>query len=154
MSRPITHVKQEIRILGLDTCNPRFTVGAVVRGGRFLDGVIVYSRGQPKSAGELLKRITNSKYFPELRAIMLHDPTGNLDSELIQRKIRLPVINVSNIGHGNEGSYRAFRKNRRQLWFKAQIETSTVQRILSLVWIKDRLPEPLRIAHLLAKRGR
>ena len=153
MSRSIVHVKQEIRILGLDTCNPRYAIGVVIRGGHFLDGVIAYPRGQLSGTGELAIMIFQTKYFQELRVIMLHDSGVRIDPELMQSMTRLPVIVVSTTKKRGDSSYQGFPHNQQRVWIKAKIGAPTLGRILSLTLIKGRLPEPLRIAHMLAKQS-
>ena len=153
MSRLIGHVKKEIRLLGLDTCNPRLVVGVVVRGGSFLDGVETYPRARVRTVGELAKSILGSKYFPELRAIMIHDPENHIDSSSLRRTTGLPVIEVSVIKRVNARGYRAYRKERHEIWTRADTKASTLRRILHLSCMMGRLPEPTRIAHLLATRA-
>src|SRR2546430_4438487 len=79
MRRPIGQVKKEIRTLGLDTCNPRSVVGVIVRGGLYLDGVVSFPHAQNEPARNCAERIIELRYFPELRAMMLHDPKDQLE---------------------------------------------------------------------------
>ncbi len=151
MRTSLRYVKKEIRLLGLDACNPRLTIGAVVRGGLYLDGVMAFAREAEGEADLLAEKVTESRYFPELRTIMLHDPKGLLDSRTLQRVTRLPVITVSIDSHVHGRGYRLYGKNQQQLWIKTRLESSSLEKILSLTQSDGRLPEPLRIAHLLAK---
>src|SRR5260370_17944039 len=92
MIRPMRAVKEEIRILGLDTCNPGQTVGVVARGGLYLDGVIPFPPNPKNAMKECARRIIDSAYFPELRAVMLHDPGDERDSRSLERITSLPTI--------------------------------------------------------------
>ncbi len=145
MTRPITTVKKEIRILGLDTCRPGKVFGAVLRGGLYLDGVI-FVLGQKKAA----MAIRESRYYPELRAVMLHDPHGRLKPGAVEKHTRLPVIQVSRSKPARKG-YQQFNSERGSIWVRTSIAYPTMKRILLTTWTLGRLPEPARIAHLLAR---
>jgi endonuclease V-like protein UPF0215 family len=151
MSKPLRHVKKEIRLLGLDSCNPRHNIGAVVRGGLYLDGIMSFAREEDGRASFLAKKVVESRYFPELRTIMLHDPRDVLDPVTMQRVARLPVITVSLDRHVSSRGYRFFEKDQQQLWIKTSLESPSLEKILSLTQSHGKLPEPLRIAHLLAR---
>src|SRR2546427_645944 len=83
MIRPIGTVKKEIRTIGLDTCNPRLTIGVIVRGGTYLDGIISFRSSGNDASRTLAKRIIESEYFPQLRAIMQYDPDHQLGSTVV-----------------------------------------------------------------------
>jgi hypothetical protein len=151
MSLQLRTIKRELRILGIDTCNPALTVGVVNRGGSYLDGVIGFM-GSERGSGPLAKKITESKYFPELRLVMIHDPSKLLDTSRIERTTGLPSMAVSTVPVGR--AYRVFLVGRQRLWIKTRLDTTTIQRILSLTWKMARLPEPLRVAHILARSCR
>ena len=152
MSLRLRTVKRELRILGIDTCNPTLTVGIVHRGGSYLDGVIGFGGGVIVSR-VLAKEITESKYFPELRLVMIHDPSKLLDPSRIEQTTGLPCVTVS-IREERGRSYRVFSADRQRLWVKTRLDTTTIKRILSLTWKTARLPEPLRVAHILARSCR
>ncbi len=145
MKLQIATVKKEIRILGLDTCSAERMVGAVLRGGLYLDGVIIVQADVRVS-----KAIVDSKYYPEIRAIMLHDPQGKLKPEDVESETRLPVIGVSTSDPKHSG-YEKFQVRGRTLWLKTHLATSTVEKILRLTLSAWKLPEPVRIAHLLSR---
>ncbi len=109
MRRPIGQVKKEIRTLGLDTCNPRSVVGVIVRGGLYLDGVVSFPHAQNEPARNCAERIIELRYFPELRAMMLHDPKDQLDSKLLERVTKLPTIAISKGRPRHGRSYRVFQ---------------------------------------------
>lgn len=151
MIRPIRAVKKEIRTLGLDTCNPRSTVGAVVRGGLYLDGVVSFPSYRNDSSRMLAKRITESPHFPELRAIMLHDPNDQLDPMVVERLTELPTMVISRDKPDRGRGYYGFHGDLGRLWVRTRLESTTLRKMLSISWTIGKLPEPLRIAHLLRK---
>ena len=150
MIRPMLAVKEEIRIIGLDTCNPGLIVGVVARGGLYLDGVISFPPNPENTMRECARRIVDSSYFPELRAIMLHDPDDERDSRSLERITSLPTIAVSKDEPGHGRGYKVFNGNLGRLWVKTRLELTILMKILAASWTFGRLPEPLRVAHLLA----
>lgn len=150
MTRPLRIVKREIRILGLDFCNTRATTAAVLRGGQFLDGVFTLQDSGKFSNREIASRIMATRYFPELRAIMVHDPTNRASAETIEKVTQLPVISVSKVNPGRRG-FRVLQTRRGRLWVRTSLPGETLSKILSLTWVFGRLPEPARVAHLLAR---
>lgn len=151
MTRPTGTIKKEIRTLGLDTCSLRVTVGVVVRGGTYLDGVVSFPTSRNDASRTLAERIIESAYFPELRAIMLHDPNDQLDSTVVERMTKLPTMAISNDKPNHSRGYRCFQGDLGRLWMKTPLELTTLKKILSVSWTIGKLPEPLRVAHLLAK---
>lgn len=149
MIRRIRAIKEEIRILGLDTCNPDLILGVVARGGLYLDGVIPFSSDAKSSSIERTRRIIDSAYFPELRAVMLHNPNNERDSDSLAKATRLPTIAISKDEPVRNRGYKIFYGNRGQLWIKTRLEPKVLKKILASSWTFGRLPEPLRLAHLL-----
>jgi len=150
MTRPLRTVKKEIRILGLDFCNTRAVTAAVLRGGQFLDGVFTLNDPGRLSDREIARRIVGTRYFPELRAIMVHDPKNRSNTDTIEKATRLPVITVSSIRPRRRG-FRVAPAGRGGLWVRTSLPDETLSRILSLTTVFGKLPEPARVAHLLAK---
>jgi hypothetical protein len=150
MIRPMRAVKEEIRILGLDTCNPGLTVGVVARGGLYLDGVISFPPNPKNTMRECARRIVDSAYFPELRAIMLHNPDDERDSRSLERITSLPTIAISTDEPRDGRGYKVFHGSLGRLWVKTRLELTILKKILTASWTLGRLPEPLRVAHLLA----
>jgi endonuclease V-like protein UPF0215 family len=149
MSESLRNVKKEIRILGLDACNPKITIGAIVRGGLYLDGVLAF----PKkiNSAELAREITETKYFPELRVIMIHDPKHRLNSRVIRRITAMPLIQVPLDSKTNDRNRETSETESGQHWGRTALHPSTLRKILALTQVRGALPEPARIAHLLAK---
>jgi len=150
MSKPLWHVKNETRILGLDTCNPRIIIGAVVRGGLYLDGVVTFPK---RMTTELLsKSVLGTKYFPELRLIMVHDPKRALEIRTLQDATGLPVITVRTAKTGQKLSRRRSpRAGAKLIARNKTLDSSSLEMVLRLTRTKGPLPEPVRVAHLLAK---
>jgi hypothetical protein len=150
MTRQLT-VKKEIRTLGLDLCNPRPFVGAVVRGGSYLDGVMVFpSEPSPKSR-QIAKTVVGTRFFPELRLIMTHDPKVRLDVKVLEAATKLPVIQIDSTRKKGLQAFTAFEVGGNRLLAKSSLPSQLVQAILITTWTVGSLPEPLRIAHAIAR---
>lgn len=140
-------VKREIRVLGLDTCRKGIVVGAVVRGGLFLDGVMRLQGSKSLTSVGVAKFVRASRYYPELRVIMTHDKRHALDSISLERSVGLPVIQVAT---SPRQGYRRYATKNGAVRIRTRLPIQTVTRIVSLTCTRGRMPEPLRIAHLLA----
>ncbi len=150
MIRPIRAIKEETRILGLDTCNDKLTVGAISRGGLYFDGIISF-RPNANASREHARRIVHSAFFPELRAIMLHTPNDRGDSHSIERITKLPTVTISEDEPRHVRGYNAFDGDLGRLWVRTRLEPTILKKILVASWTFGKLPEPLRVAHLLAE---
>lgn len=146
--RLLKHVKDEVRILGVDNCNPRVTIGAVVRGGLYLDGIVAYP-GQMRSA-QLASSIRKSKYFPELRLVMVHGINKDLNSGTIERVTGIPLIKVSRTTFTRKKRGTVEEKEF-GLSVETKVDSPTLRKILDITQVLGPLPEPVRVAHLLAK---
>ena len=150
MTRNLT-VKKEIRTLGLDLCNPRRVVGAVTRGGNYLDGVLVLPPKPTLNTIWIASAIIRTRFFPELRLIMTHDPETQLDAKVIERLTKLPIITVDSTRKRQSDGFKSYKVREKQLQVKSSLPSEILQEILSTTWTTGILPEPLRIAHLLAR---
>jgi len=99
---------------------------------------------------ECARRIVDSAYFPELRAVMLHDPGDERDSRPLERITSLPTIAISKDEPGQGRGYKVFNARPGELWVRTRLELTILKKILTASWTFGRLPEPLRVAHLLA----
>jgi hypothetical protein len=151
MTRPITTVKKEIRILGLDTCDPNQIIGVVVRGGLFLDGVLVFKPPPKNNRNWLANQIVKIPYYPELRGIMLHDPSNRLNPSSIERLTQLFSITLSHPRAQLSKKFISFKGPGGRLLVKTRLPTSTLEKIFTVTWTTGKFPEPVRVAHLLAK---
>jgi|SRR6267143_1018021 len=150
MTRSFT-VKKEIRILGLDLCDTRRLVGAVTRGGDYLDGVLVLPSWPALESTWIASAIIRTQFFPELRLIMTHDPNTQFDPKVIEKLTKLSVIQVDSKRKRQSNSFRSYKVGQNQLKVKSTLPPSIVGKILSTSWTTGMLPEPVRIAHLLAR---
>jgi endonuclease V-like protein UPF0215 family len=151
MTRPVRSVKKEIRILGIDECSPDRTVGVIVRGGLYIDGVVGFPRDLKNASIGLARKIVESAYFPELRAVMLHDLCDEPDSASVEKITNLPTVAISeNKPHGR--AYSSLEGNLGRIWVGTRIEMTVLKKIVAACWTVGKLPEPLRLAHLLAKQ--
>ncbi len=144
-------VKKEIRTLGLDLCNPQRLVGVIVRGGVYMDGVEVFPLNPILKNRSIGSAILGTRFFPELRLIMTHDPEARLDARIIERLTKLPVIRVNSARKRNLNGFKPYKVGRKELQVKSSLLPRTLQEILSTTWTTGTLPEPLRIAHLLGR---
>ena len=151
MIRTIETVKSEIRILGLDTCRDGEVFGAVVRGGMYLDGFVHFDM-ERNGSRQLGNYVLATKYYPELRALMLHDPKNRLVITAVENVTMLPVISISKGGRAAKG-YSVFRSQHGVVQRKSSLPSSTVDKILSVTWTYGMLPEPARVAHELASHS-
>src|SRR5260370_9247570 len=99
---------------------------------------------------ECARRIVDSAHFPELRAIMLHDPGDERDSRSLERITSLPTIAVSKDEPGHGRAYKVFYGNPGGLWVKTRLELTILKKALTASWTFGRLPEALTVPHLLA----
>jgi endonuclease V-like protein UPF0215 family len=150
MNLSIRSVKKEIRILGLDTCRTGEVFGAIVRGGLFLDGVVRFPLVDNLVEQELARAILSTRYYPELRAIMLHDPKQLLSSTTLENQSKLPIIEIARQRQAGKG-YVRFYANHKTLFHRTRLPRETVEKILVLTLTREGLPEPVRLAHLSAR---
>lgn len=116
-----------------------------------MDGVISTSLTPKSVTREWGRRIVDSAYFPELRAIMLHNPNDELDSFLLERITGLPTMSISRDKPSHGRAYEVFDGSLGRLWVKTRLESAVLKAILAASWTLGKLPEPLRVAHLLAR---
>ena len=150
MTRKLT-IKKEIRTLGLDLCNPRRMMGAIVRGGVYLDGVTVFQCNPNPKSSSIATAILGTRFFPELRLIMTHEPETQLDIKIIEKLTKLPVIQVNSARKRNPNGFKPYKVGRKKLQVKSSLMPRSLQEILFTTWTTGTLPEPLRIAHLLGR---
>jgi endonuclease V-like protein UPF0215 family len=146
MNHEIRTVKREIRILGIDACRDDTIVGSIVRGGLYLDGIIDFHEIDD---GNFAEKIRESRYYPELRVVMLHDPKGRLDTRELWKATGLPVIEITKIRSRINEDYMRFEKKNKIIYASSTLEPEMTRQIIHLSWTIDDLPEPVRVAHLL-----
>ena len=150
MSLSIRTVKKEIRILGLDTCKEGEVFGAIIRGGFFLDGAFRLPLPSKQPDRVVAGQILGDPHYPELRAIMLHDPAHELKPAILEKHTRLPVMEIAKAKE-TKGKYSRFRSSWGELCYRTRLPARTSRQILSLTWTRGALPEQARVAHVLAE---
>ena len=174
-------IKKEIRVLGIDDApfnkfkrGKVLVVGAVYRGGSFLDGILstkVNVDGN-NATEKIIEMINECKFKPQLQCIFLDGiAVGGfnvIDVKELNKKTRIPVIIIirknPNIKKIKETLIRINKKNKIKLIENAgsvvsvgkiyiQLTGLSVERakeILKIVCTRSLIPEPIRIAHLIA----
>ena len=82
---------------------------------------------------------------------MLHDPTETMIPKTIYRETKLPILTVSTQKPKDGAEHLSFHGRPGRIWIKTALDKPTVQKVLDLTWTTSQLPEPLRVAHLLAR---
>ncbi len=98
------HIKPEIRILGIDDSSLHtdrvMIVGAVFRGGEWLDGVLRshITKDGTDATDTIIRMVTESKHFGQVRVLMLDGITyagfNVVDITVVYEKTNIPVIVV------------------------------------------------------------
>src|SRR5260370_8396873 len=94
-------------MLGCDTWRGGEGFGAGLRGGMYLDGFVHFDL-ERNGSRQLGKNVLATKYYPELRALMLHDPKNRLEINTIENVTMLPDISISEGRRAAKG-YSVFR---------------------------------------------
>src|SRR5690348_17459040 len=134
MIQPIRAIKDEIRILGLDACNEELAVGVVSRGGLYLDGLISFRPNPKNASGEQARRVVDSAFFPELRAVMFHGLDNRGDRHLMEKITTLPILTILEDEPRGKRGYKAFHSRLGNLWVKASLEQTILRKILDASW--------------------
>ncbi|RLJ00868.1 MAG: hypothetical protein DRP11_05315 [Candidatus Aenigmatarchaeota archaeon] len=154
-------------------------IGVVFRGGEFLDGVLrVDVKNDGMDATEkIAEAINRSRHKDQLRVIMLDGISyagfNMVDIKLLSRETGLPVIPVTRKKVDFEKFRNALKKlpgfqkrweavenagplyhtsvQGKDIYFQtAGIERRTAERIIHISATRSSLPEPIRVAHLIA----
>ena len=179
------HIKPEIRILGIDDSalisNSITIIGAVFRGGEWLDGVLrsEITRDGMDATDAIIEMVTSTKHYDQIRVIMLDGVTyagfNPVDIVRIYEETRLPVIVIMRacpdfekieaaLEHLTQPEERLeiIRRAGRimQVVTKdasnpiyiqcAGINRDDARRIVQLSSTRSNVPEPIRVAHLIA----
>ncbi len=179
------HIKREIRILGIDDSalisDSIMIVGAVFRGGEWLDGVLrsEITRDGMDGTDVIIEMVTSTKHYNQIRVIMLDGVTyggfNPIDIVRIYEETGLPVIvimracpdfekieaaleNLTQAKERLEIIRRAGRITRvvtkdasNPIYIQCTgIDRDDARRIVQLSSTRSNVPEPIRVAHLIA----
>ena len=149
-------------------------VGVVMRGGLFVDGILsTKARVDGNDATDkIIKMINKCKFKPQLQCIFLNGIAvagfNVIDIQKLSKKTKIPVVVVirtnPNIEKIKDTLIKIRQKNKIKLIEKAgkviQINNIFVQlagidlekakKILKIVCTRSLIPEPLRLAHIIA----
>lgn len=150
-------------------------VGVIFRGGRFLDGMLsTHIRKDGLDATErIAERILSSRHYDQLSVIMLDGITFGgfnvVDIKLLNKKTKLPVIAVLRRMPDKKGFFAALKSlpNCRQrlemakaagkfysyqnaVYQKSGLGERECGEILRISCLHGNVPEPIRVAHLIA----
>jgi endonuclease V-like protein UPF0215 family len=178
-------IKPETRVIGIDDSpllsKDILVVGAVMRGGTWLDGVVsTYVERDGMDATEKISAlVAGTKHYGQIRVVMLNGVTFGgfnvADIEALNQETGLPVIvvmrklpDMKNIRRALDNLSEPDRRYRSILkageptevridWKGAPvhiqckgIEKDDAARIVIETAVHSRVPEPLRVAHLIA----
>ena len=179
------HIKPEIRILGIDDSalisDSIMIVGAVFRGGEWLDGVLrsEITRDGMDATDVIIEMVTSTKHYNQIRVIMLDGVTyggfNPIDIVRIYEETGLPVIVImracpdfekieaalENLTQPDERLEIIRRAGRitsvvtkdtsNPIYIQcAGIDRDDARRIVQLSSTRSNVPEPIRVAHLIA----
>jgi uncharacterized protein len=173
-------MKPEIRVLGIDDGPHDFNtkevlvIGAFFRGGKMLDGILStkIKKDGYNATHKLISMINNSKFKPQLRAILLDGIAlggfNVIDIQALGKKINIPVIVIMREYPNKPKMFKALNKinqsEKINLIEKAgeifKINNIHIQftgasfeqakEIIKITTTYADIPEPLRIAHIIA----
>ncbi len=178
-------IKDEIRIIAWDDCAFRFrqkqvlVVGAVFRGGKFLDGLLStkIKKDGMDATEKMINAIKKSRHFDQLSLVMLDGISyagfNLIDIKELNKKTKLPVITIQrklpNIKKFSDtmkmfkdykkriaivkkaGKFYRYKVPAGQVFYQRHgISDDSCRKILDITCIRSNVPEPLRVAHLIA----
>ena len=126
--------KEEIRVIALKPITGRELLGVIYRGKYWFDGILRVRLRRLRGAYAVAEAIKMSKYYDELRAVMLDHELSWIDIHLVNDIIGLPVLKMDVQGHIEEC---------------VGVRYEDAQRIVKRLTFQD-VPEPLRVARVLA----
>ena len=150
-------------------------VGVVMRGNCEIDGILSCSIKKDgfDSTEKLIHLVRNSKHFGQLRAIMINGSTlggfNVVDINALSKEAGLPVISVFRKKPNDQKIlktlYRFPQGRKKYLVFKkagevhefkgiyfqvSSADKNKTQEIINKSLLKSKIPEPVRVAHLIA----
>ncbi len=174
-------VKKEVRILGIDDApfdkfkrGKVLVIGAIFRGGQFLDGVLstkVTVDGSD-STRKIIEMVNKTRHKPQLQIIIIDGIAlggfNIIDVKKIYKETKLPVIVVIRRMPDIENIKRILKKigKANKIKFLEQaglpvkigkiycqltgITKEKAEQVLKIACTRSYLPEPIRVAHIIA----
>jgi uncharacterized protein len=173
-------VKSEIRVLGIDDSpfsvksKKVLVVATFFRGGKILDGILStkITKDGSDSTKKLIKMIDKSKFKSQLQAILLDGITlggfNIIDINKLYDCINIPVIVVMRKYPDKQKIYTVLKridqekkfaliKNAGEIYSLNKIylqfigtDFQTVKKIIEITTSNGIIPEPIRLAHIIA----
>ena len=150
-------------------------VGVVMRGGLFVDGILSaeVSVDGDDSTKKIIEMINKCKFKPQLQYIFLNGIAvagfNVIDVQELNKKTKLPVIIVIRRKPDIENIKKTLTKIKKQQKIKligkagnviqiddifvqlTRIDLDNAKKILKVVCTRSLIPEPIRLAHLIAQ---
>ncbi len=151
-------------------------VGTVFRGGHFMDGCLstTIEKDGDDATEKLIALVTNSKFKPQLQCIMLNGIAlggfNVIDVRKLHEETGIPVMTVIRIMPDLESMKKAlsYVKNAEKKWTLLSLSPpirkmgsvycqwvgmmeENAREFISLSTTHGKIPEPLRIAHIIAR---
>lgn len=162
----VTTLKAEIRVIGIDDGfsrrKKRVIVGVVFRGGLWLDGVIssVVDVSGPPLGRRLGAMVAESKFHKELRFAILHGAMLGPALTVLKEFSKITKLPAIALLHGRQnrttdlalraGNAVKFRLRPGLSALCIGLTTKKAVEILKVTTVKPPLPEPVRVACLIA----
>lgn len=150
-------------------------IGAIFRGGQFLDGLLstTIKKDGMDVTDKTVKSIKSSRHYDQLSVIMLNGITFGgfnlIDIKKLNRETRLPVLVIQRKKPDIEKFNKALnifddQKKRKEIvkragkiykfrkihYQKCGLKKQACENLLKLTCIRSDIPEPIRVAHLIA----
>ncbi len=150
-------------------------VGVIFRGGKFIDGLLstAIKKDGFDATERLAERITSSRHYDQLSIIMLDGITmagfNIVDIKELNRKTKLPVLAILRKKPDKERFFKAIKKlsnskkrleiakkagkfysHRNIFYQKSGLSAADCKKVLSISCLHGNMPEPIRVAHLVA----
>ncbi|HUS78262.1 MAG TPA: DUF99 family protein [Patescibacteria group bacterium] len=155
-----THVKKEIRVLGLATgkADTHHVIGVVYRGRLYLDGVMRTRSQGPDLTDDVIEMVTGSSHHPQIRVILIGSKQigagARIDPGRLSEEIGKPVITMG-LKTGEKFNHQPtqtfeMKKGREKIAISSfNLKKDVSEKILHYSSYSDGEPEVLRIADLL-----
>jgi endonuclease V-like protein UPF0215 family len=173
--------KKEVRIIAWDDCAFRFAqknvriVGAIFRGGLFLDGLLstTIKKDGSDATGKIIKTMRKSRHFNQLSFIMLDGISFGgfnlVDIKKLNKETGMPVIVVLRTKPNMQKFVKALnifpdQRKRKEIvknagkihrfgkifYQKCGLTGNECNELLKLTCTRANIPEPIRVSHLIA----